>query len=353
KIVVVDDVLAFCGGLDMTANRWDTRNHLDTDRRRFGHEDLPWHDSTTAVDGAVAKAIGELARERWLRATGEALAVPEPLPPIWPDRLEPSLTDVDVAIARTIPPYSDQDEIREVEHLYVDSIVRARRTIYCETQYFASDRIAEALMRRLEEPDGPEIVVLNPDRAEGLIGSEVMDTNRSRLLHKLAEHDRYGRFRILRPVTRKGRPIYVHSKILVVDDRLLRVGSSNLNNRSMGYDTECDIAVEADEADPARRQTITDIRNDLLAEHFGTTKELIAEAIERAGGSLIAALEVLMAARSGLPEKTLKPIVVAENGVFDGMVAELWVLDPDRPPVSWHRLRRFFRRLMRMLHLAG
>ncbi|HET7412213.1 MAG TPA: phospholipase, partial [Pararhizobium sp.] len=93
KIVVVDDVLAFCGGLDMTANRWDTRNHLDTDRRRFGHEDLPWHDSTTAVDGAVAKAIGELARERWLRATGEALAVPEPLPPIWPDRLEPSLTD--------------------------------------------------------------------------------------------------------------------------------------------------------------------------------------------------------------------------------------------------------------------
>jgi phospholipase D1/2 len=69
KIVVIDDALAFCGGIDMTADRWDTRAHLDDDphrvrpttKRRYG----PWHDATTAVDGDAARALGELARARW------------------------------------------------------------------------------------------------------------------------------------------------------------------------------------------------------------------------------------------------------------------------------------------------
>ncbi len=37
----------------------------------------------------------------------------------------------------------------------------------------------------------------------------------------------------------------VHSKVMIVDDGFLRVGSANLNNRSMGADTECDLAFEA------------------------------------------------------------------------------------------------------------
>jgi len=83
KIAVVDDCLAFCGGIDITADPWDTREHLDdnpervrpTTRRRYG----PWHDVSTAVDGDVARALGELARERWKRATGEDLAPPPPV----------------------------------------------------------------------------------------------------------------------------------------------------------------------------------------------------------------------------------------------------------------------------------
>ena len=72
KIVVVDDALAFCGGIDMTADRWDTREHLDDDPRRkrpSGRSYGPWHDASTMVDGEVARALGDLARERWRRAT--------------------------------------------------------------------------------------------------------------------------------------------------------------------------------------------------------------------------------------------------------------------------------------------
>ena len=46
----------------------------------------------------------------------------------------------------------------------------------------------------------------------------------------------------------------VHSKVMIVDDTLLRVGSANLNNRSMGTDTECDLALEARNDGRARRR---------------------------------------------------------------------------------------------------
>ena len=63
----------------------------------------------------------------------------------------------------------------------------------------------------------------------------------------------------------------VHSKVMIVDDRLLRIGSANLNNRSMGTDTECDLAIEAQSADRARgdrRRCATR----LLADHCGVCR---------------------------------------------------------------------------------
>mgnify|MGYP002721090984 FL=1 len=60
KIVVIDDRIAFCGGIDMTVGRWDTRQHLDDDPRRVGPngEKLkPWHDATSAFDGPLALSL--------------------------------------------------------------------------------------------------------------------------------------------------------------------------------------------------------------------------------------------------------------------------------------------------------
>ena len=62
KIVVIDDRLAFCGGIDMTGDRWDTRSHVDDDEHRrrptTKRRYHPWHDATMAVDGKVADAAG-------------------------------------------------------------------------------------------------------------------------------------------------------------------------------------------------------------------------------------------------------------------------------------------------------
>jgi phospholipase D1/2 len=340
KIVVVDDSVAFCGGIDTTSARWDTREHRDRDphrirpttRRRYG----PWHDATTAVEGDVARALGELARARWQRATGENIAPPEATGDRWPEGIAPTLEAVDVAIARTIPEYEGQNEVREIEALYLAAIGAAQRSVYVESQYFASRRIAEAMAARLAEPDGPEIVVVNPESAAGWLEEEAMGAARARLLELVKAADRNGRFRIYTPVTEGGEPIYVHAKIMVVDDRLLRIGSSNLNNRSLGFDTECDLAVEAPPGDSDVRRRIRGFRDDLLAEHLGSTPEAVAAAIESRSGSLVAAIESLRG-----PGRTLVPFEPPDFGAVGGALAENELLDPERAARRFPRARRW------------
>ena len=230
----------------------------------------PWHDATTAVDGGVAArwaislvsdgamAVESASNRRRERATLARGPFPD--------------EQVEVAIARTLPELDDRKEVREIEALYLEAIGRAEHTIYLESQYLASRRLAEALARRLEEPDGPEIVLVLPETTEGWLEHKAMDGARLKLLHLLWRADRHQRLGVFYPVTESGEAIYVHAKIMVIDDRLLRVGSSNLNNRSMGFDTECDLAVEAvpGSADEGRiRATILSVREDLLCEHLG------------------------------------------------------------------------------------
>ena len=166
----------------------------------------------------------------------------------------------------------DIPPIREIERLYLDLIARAEHWIYAESQYFASRKIAEALARRLEEPDGPEIVILNPVTAEGWLEPIAMDTARARLIEAVRPHDRYGRLRVYHPYTAEGAPVYVHAKVLVIDGKVLRVGSSNFNNRSMRLDTECDVTIDS-----------TSPGNQAAADRIvGIAHQLMAEVCERA-----------------------------------------------------------------------
>jgi len=350
KIAIIDDALAFCGGIDMTTDRWDTPEHRDGDPRRVrprGQPYGPFHDVTTAVDGEVARALGDLARDRWRRATGEELEPPPPTEACWPAGLKPDFEDVPVAVARTDPmtdPAGDGHEggagsgVREIEAMYLAAIAAARRFIYLESQYFASLRIAEALMARLAELEGPEIVVVNPKHALGWLEEKVMGTARDLLVERVRAADRHGRFLILAPVTEGGHGIYVHAKVLVVDDRFLRVGSSNINNRSMGLDTECDLAVEAapdGEADGAIRQAIRSVRTRLMAEHLGVSVRDV-EHVEETGASLVTTVDRLMR-RSG---RTLVPLEPDPVSDAERQMVEARLLDPDRPEAMARTITR-------------
>ena len=294
KVLVVDDAVAFCGGFDFAANRWDTRGHEPGDPRRRMPNGAPYdahHDVMMAVDGNAARALGDLARERWRRATGERLSpVPAGLDR-WPGCAEPDFREVPVAISRTAPQWRDGPEIREIEALYLDSIAAARETIYMESQYLASHEIGQALAARLQEPDGPEIILVTPKRAPSWTETVAMDNARTEIARRLIEADRHGRFRLFAAVNR-GQEIVVHSKVTVVDDRFLRIGSSNLNSRSMGVDTECDLAIKAEPEQARLRETILRVRNDLIAEHLGVTARRVASSIAE-HKSLLGAVDAL------------------------------------------------------------
>ena len=229
----------------MTSARWDTREHRDEEPHRRtpgGTQHNPWHDATTMLEGPVAAAIGELARERWRLAGGAVLPPITERSDCWPAGFPSQFCNVEIGIARTRPEMPNRPGICEIERLYIDLIATAQRFIYAESQYFASRCIAEAIARRLMETDGPEIVLINPLSAQGWLEPIAMDSARGRLCETLRRADPHRRFRVYHPVTASGQPIYVHAKILIVDDRVLRIGSSNMNNRSMRLDTECDVS---------------------------------------------------------------------------------------------------------------
>lgn len=328
KIVVIDDSVAFCGGIDVTSGRWDTRAHAPQDSRRVdpdGALHQPWHDVTTALEGPVAEALGDLSRQRWKKATGDDLPVPAARGRAsWPLALEADIRNVDIAIARTEPRYKDTELVNEIEELYLAGIRAARRTIYIESQYLAASSLCEAMEDRLAEPGGPEIVIINPESAQSFLEDEAMHSVRSRMIQRLRDADVRGgggRFSIVHPTNADNTPIYVHAKVFIVDDRLLRIGSSNIDNRSMGFDTECDIAIEAQSA--AERALIRNFTLSLLAEHLGRDADVV-RAKWREMGSLVAAIEVLRMVAG----RTLRPIEPQPLDPLEEMLADTRILDP-------------------------
>lgn len=249
---------------------------------------------------------------------GDTLERPSAVPrSIWPDDLEPDAKGVNVAIARTEPPYDGEPLINEIEQLYLQSIETATTSIYIESQYFAAETICEALEKRLKEQNGPEIVVINPDSAQSQLEDDAMHVLRRRMIARLNDADHQNRFRIYYPVTTAGEPIYVHAKIMIVDDRILHLGSSNLNDRSMGFDTECDVAVEGP------KSLITTFRTRLLSEHLDVSPEDFDRVLKQKK-TLIATIQKLNSPKG----RCLREIKPRDEGIIGGFLADTRLLDP-------------------------
>jgi phosphatidylserine/phosphatidylglycerophosphate/cardiolipin synthase-like enzyme len=187
KMVVIDDRVAFVGGLDLTLRRWDTPAHHPDDPRRvaLGNPYPPFHDTMVMVDGHAARALGEIARNRWRIATGAELVPPAAVHDPWPPEVTPDVLDVRVGIACTAPGVNGHAGTREVEQLYLDMIAASRRYIVMENQYFTSRAIGDALAARLAAAKGPEIVLVTRLLSHGWLEEVTMHTLRARLIERL------------------------------------------------------------------------------------------------------------------------------------------------------------------------
>jgi len=348
KVVVIDDALAFVGGADFADDRWDSAGHLDGDPLRLapdGRPHGPRHEVVAMTDGAAAASLGALFRQRWRIAVGE-MSAPEPLGAgVWPQSQAADLAGGVSGVVRTEPSWRENAAVREIGTLTLDAIAEAKQLIYLENQYFTWPLAIEALAARLAEPDGPEIVLVCSASSPSYFDRLTMDRARSLALWRLKASDVFGRFHAFAPYTAGGAPVIAHSKVMAIDDRLLRIGSANLNNRSHGFDTECELAVEVETQ--ADRAALGAVRNRLASHWVGRSTAELAE-IRALSGSLAEALWALDGGRR------LRPLEPKRLGVFGEFVAEFHIGDPTDVSDSWRPARRRQRLLeqARALRLA-
>ena len=344
KVLVIDDMLAFCGGGDMSTDRWDTTEHLDGDQRRHmpsGGVHDPRHEVMMMVEGDAAAMLGDLCRRRWSRSRGGDIAPRDeaaaPAPSPWPEHVAPQFHEVRVGLSRTEPAWRAQPEVRENEALHLDAIRAARRLIYMENQYVASPAMGEALAARLEEDDGPEVVIVSTEHSPSWFDRMTMDKTRSALIRRLQGADKHGRFHAFCPETDAGHTIIVHAKHTIIDDTLLRAGSTNLNNRSTGFDSECDVTIEAAEGQvgEATSAAIHRHRCTTLGHFLNKTPDQVQAAIDRAG-SLNGAIEVL----DDGPLRRLRRLGPVRIGPLASLIATFHLGDPLTPKDSWRPWRR-------------
>jgi phosphatidylserine/phosphatidylglycerophosphate/cardiolipin synthase-like enzyme len=231
KIVVIDDRVAFVGGIDLTTyagDRYDTPAH----QARGG---VGWHDALAVLRGPIVADVAEHFRERWQSVTEESLPSPQRPAPAG---------DVEAQLVRTVPEHVydvvPDGDFRILE-TYTRALRSARELIYLENQFLWSSEIAEILQGKLEHPpsDDFRLVLVLPARP-----NDGADDTRGQLADLIDCDGGDGRLlacSLYALGDRGPQQVYVHSKIGIIDDRWLTLGSANLNEHSLFNDTEVNV----------------------------------------------------------------------------------------------------------------
>ncbi|NDV92372.1 phospholipase [Alteromonas sp. 345S023] len=294
KIVVVDDEIVFSGGMDVSTNRWDTRDHpvISDERKGPDGEYAPLHDVQMVSSGPVVKDFAELVRWRWERVANEKpidmrddadTSVSSSLPATWPSDYPPMFENIECALARTIPFMDEVEPAQEVRTMLLDLIEEAESFIYIENQFTTRQEIAEALNKRMKACPDLHVILVSSYEPKGKFECEAFWASRiefKAILEKGIDPKRV-RLTYSSIEDMQGRKAYkrIHSKVMTIDDKYLVIGSSNLSNRSMTLDTEIDVVLHGNSEH--NRKYIKEVRNDLLAEHTGRKLEAMPPLFEQ------------------------------------------------------------------------
>jgi phosphatidylserine/phosphatidylglycerophosphate/cardiolipin synthase-like enzyme len=251
KTIVIDDRVAFVGGIDLT---WQSGDRFDS-AQHPARSAIGWHDATARIEGPAVADVAEHFRMRWHEVRGEQLA------PV--SRPDPA-GNVDLQIVRTVPEHVYDAVPRgdfSILESYVAALRSAERFIYVENQFLWSPEVARVLRDKLANPPNPGFRMLFVLPANPKSGN---DDTRGVLAELIDADGDDGRMLACALYARSGPradPIYVHAKVAIIDDRWLTLGSANLNEHSLFNDTEMNIV--AHDAELAVRT-----RQRLWAEHL-------------------------------------------------------------------------------------
>lgn len=334
KFVVVDGLIGFAGGIDLCDARWDDCTHHADNPQRVnvsGQPCKPYHDLQAAFTGPIVHSVLELFLERWARATDERLVlteVPGAQAPFDLQTLSGGNAEVvctkRAALSRTqADSRAEPALVGEILQLYSDAIAAAERLIYIETQYFTSRSLARSFHERMADKAMPklEIVLVMPRGADSALEKMVLEDAQDGVLRSVMEaasehgHGMCAMYPVARDAQGGEHPTFIHSKLLIVDDQLLIVGSANMTERSVALDSELTITWEAEDENDELVDCIRHIRTRLLAEHSG----LAASEFELQQG-LVAQLAALVDQKS----TRLRARPVGATGPLGSVLAEVF-----------------------------
>jgi len=313
KTVVIDGLVAFCGGMEPTylgGDRWDTKEHRFPDPHKFrprhpskDWKDL-WHDVQVRIEGPAVTAIQQNFVERW--DEGAPQRDEDEIPQLDWSRRTHGGSSVEAQVVRTIPRRetwddtftsgegeplhrgsnrgrSDTEDYTTLES-YGRAIVNAKRFIYIENQYFTCTFLIELAARRLKSNPGLSIVILIPRESELHVPEDAPQSAKSKTsffrtfigenidaakvvadLRKAAPERVFVGYR----TNNEGKDVYVHAKTMIVDDTFAIVGSANLSYRSM-FRTDQELSIAW--IDPKGKSVAT-FRRTLWAEHLALSED--------------------------------------------------------------------------------
>ncbi len=360
KVVIIDGQVAFMGSADLCQDRWDTSAHVARDPLRVSRNAAaykPYHEVQAVFAGEPVRTLVDLFVQRWHFATGTHLE-PERLVAAESADLFASLPVTlpmpvaSVGFSRTVPGAEGRAHVHEIRDLYVRAIHRAERMIYIETQYLTSQCVRDALVSRMKE-DGRaklDVVVVLPRKPEKLKEELTIGGPQADALAEIAAAAKEGghALGIYDVAVTDPDPaipeafVYIHAKLMIVDDVFFTLGSANLANRSMTVDSEINATWVAQAGDHALRAAIRRARVRLLLEHLGDVAGSVRVVAGRTG--LVSRLDRVARERTGrlrhhdlsrgLPSAIAKAVAdLACDYVDPTDGAE--PLPPPSAPVSW------------------
>ncbi|MEZ4408524.1 MAG: phospholipase D-like domain-containing protein [Polyangiales bacterium] len=284
KFMVLDDRVAFIGGMNLRRVDWDTSQHLVFEPRRmlFGSttaqrqavvareeqpDNGPRKDYMVRVEGPSVRDAEDIFHQRWrylidTRADysddATDFAVPPPAAPL--------SGGVQAQVTATLPAPFNENAIAET---LFNAVEQARQYIYIEDQYFRVPMLTDAIYRRMEEVPGLRLVVITKPINEWTDPGCAW-TYRT---HQQFRARFAGRYTLLQlrafdtqvtwgfdETESRFVDMDTHSKIMMVDDVFLSVGSANKNNRGLIYEGELNVAVyDATWVRAARRRVIANL----------------------------------------------------------------------------------------------
>jgi len=292
KIVIIDNEIAFTGGMDVAVHRWDTREHKIVQPERDDGDGSygPFHDVQAVVSGPVVESLAKLVQWRWNRLVVDDESPIEnldfkdstSLPNSWPDSVEPAFEKIDCAIAQTVPLMDDAKPKQQVRSMFLDLIEQAEEFVYIENQFANNLDIANALNKQLQKKPKLRVLIMSSYKPEGAVETEAYWAGRIDFKKELEKGvaDEQVLMAYSGSTNEEGESGQkrVHAKVMVLDDRYFVIGSSNLSNRSMTLDTECDVSFAA--SNEKHREKIAWFRNDLISEHAGWSVDEVQSFID-------------------------------------------------------------------------